>query len=89
LRKAANEREREILGAEADYALAQFNDKIGITTNSLLEHARRWSQSDVEQVQELAALAVRFAPDSNLRQELLQELKKSKTAKYMLEERPK
>jgi hypothetical protein len=76
---------REFRRAAADYALALFNDRMGLTTHSLVEHAVKWSRSDVRDVQALAVSALRHVPNSNVRQQLLEELKKSDKVKHLLD----
>lgn len=84
--KAESESYREILREGADYAIAEFDDKTGITTNSLLKRAVKWSESDHEEVQELAVWAIRNSPSGKLRQQVVEELKKSIKRKELLED---
>jgi hypothetical protein len=76
---------REFRRAAADYALALFNDRMGLTTHSLVEHALNWSRADVRDVQALAVSAVQHIPNSKVRQQLIERLKKSDNVKHLLD----
>lgn len=86
LLRATTDLEREIWSAASEYAIALFNDKIGATRNSLLKHALKWSRSDNQALQYLAVLALRQGAGGPLRNQVLQELRKSGKAKLMLDE---
>lgn len=88
-RLAAIRREsREFRRAAAEYALARFNDSIGATKESLIQHAVKWSRSEFGDVQELAVLAVRCTSKSELQQQILEQLRKSDKVKHLLNDRP-
>lgn len=76
LAKAVGPTQRQISRAQADFALAQFSDKMGMTREALLKFSNKWSHSDLKEVQKLAALAREWGPDIRLGQQSLEFLDK-------------
>jgi hypothetical protein len=72
LAKAVGPTQRQMLRAQADFALAQFTDKMGMTREALLKYSEKWSHSDLNEVKKLAALAREWSPDIRLGQEALE-----------------
>ena len=76
LAKAVGPTQRRISRAQADFALAHFSDKMGITREALLNYSDKWSHTDLKEVQKLAALAREWGPEIRLGQEALEFLDK-------------
>ena len=87
LAKVVGPTQRQISRAQADFALAYFSDKVGMTREALLKYSNKWSHSDLKEVQELAAWARELGPEIRLGQEALEFLDKLTETQSAADER--